>query len=289
MIVLRAVFSIAVWLTCFVWMLIVCAYSIPLSWVTPFHRWQHTLPATMLGWVPRITGSRIRVTYDPRFDRTRTSVFIQNHVSMLDGLVSLAAIPQPFCGVENVAHFAIPFYGWMMKIGGGIPVPKTPGGRLNGIIEQARERVHQRGLSVLVLPEGGRTMDGNLKPFHRGGFFLARNVGVPVVPIAVRGLDRVLPKGTWLVHPNEIHVYVGPQIETANLTDQEIAELTCDIRRRLAAWVEREEPLPPGDISTLTALRTTRRDETLAPKPELAIEVPTALRNPSSRPPAAAV
>lgn len=273
MILLRALFSFAVWLTCFVWMLIVCAYSLPLALVVPFHRWQNRWPAAMLGMVPRITGSRLRITLDPRFDRNRTSVFMQNHVSMIDGLVTLAAIPQAFCGVENVAHFAIPFYGWMMKLGGGIPVPKVPGGRLNAIIEQARERVTQRSLSVLVLPEGGRTMDGNLKPFHRGGFFLARNLGLPIVPVAVRGLDRVLPKGTWLVHPGEIHVYVGPQIETAGLSDAEIAEITREIRRRLAAWVDREEPLPAGERPTLELLRASRREERLAPAPELAIEV----------------
>lgn len=273
MTLLRALFSLLVWLICFAWMLLVCAYSLPLSVFVPFHRWQNKLPAAMLAMVPRITCSRLKVTVDPRFDTQRTSVFVQNHVSMIDGLVSLAALPQAFCGVENVAHFAIPFYGWMMKLGGGIPVPKQPGGRLNGIIEHARERVTQRKLSVLVLPEGGRTMDGNLKPFHRGGFFLARNLALPIVPVAVRGLDRVLPKGTWLVHPGEIHVYVGPQIETTGLSDDEIAELTAETRRRLAAWVERAETLPEGDVSTLQSLRASRREETLAPIPNLAIEV----------------
>lgn len=272
MIVLRALFSVAVWLVCFAWMLLVCVYSIPLALVVPFHRWQHKWPAKMLGCVPRITGSGLRVTIDPRFDPTRTCVFVQNHVSMIDGLVTLAALPQPFCGVENAAHFAIPFYGWMMRLGGGIAVPKQVGGRLNGIIQHARERVTQRGLSVLVLPEGGRTMDGNLKPFHRGGFFLARDLSLPIVMVAVRGLDRVLPKGTWLVSPGEIHVYVGPPIETRGLNDDEVAELTRDTRRRLAAWVERAEPFPSGDVSTLSALRASRRDEQLAPKPELAIE-----------------
>lgn len=270
---LRAPFSLLVWLVCFAWMLLVCLVSFPVALIIPFHRWQHRVAGPMLGVVPRITCSRLKVTYDPRFDRSRTSVFVQNHVSMIDGLVTLAALPQPFCGVENAAHFAIPFYGWMMKLGGGIPVPKQPGGRLNGIIEQARERVTQRKLSVLVLPEGGRTMDGNLKPFHRGGIFLARNLELPVVPIAVRGLDRVLPKGTWLVHPGEIHVYVGPQIETRGLNDDDVAELTRELRRRLAAWVERAEMLPDGDVSSLQALCASTREERLAPKPELAIEV----------------
>lgn len=272
MILLRAVFSIAVWLWCFAWMLAVCLYSIPLSRIVPFHLWQHRAPAKMLGMIPWFIGSPVHVTFDPRFDPSRVSVFIQNHISMLDGLAALWAIPRGFCGVENAAHFNIPFYGWMMRLGGGIPVPKTPGGRLNGIIEEARARVRD-GLSVLVLPEGGRTMDGNLKPFHRGGFFLARNLDLPIVPIAVSGLERVLPKGTWLVHPSPIHVYVGPTIETKGLSDEEIAELTKDIRGRLAAWFDRREAFPEGDVSTLEALRATRKPERLAPKPELAIEV----------------
>jgi 1-acyl-sn-glycerol-3-phosphate acyltransferase len=273
MTLVRALFSLIVWLICFAWMFFICVCCMPVALLVPFHHWQNGFPAATLGMVPRITCSRLKVTIDPRFDRNRVSVFVQNHVSMIDGLVTLASVPQAFCGVENEAHFAIPFYGWMMKLGGGIPVPKRPGGRLNGIIEHARERVTARNLSVLVLPEGGRTMDGNLKPFHRGGFFLARNLGLPIVPVAVRGLDRVLPKGTWFVHPGEIHVYIGPQIETAQLNDAEIAELTGETRRRLAAWVERAEMLPDGDAPTLGSLRSTRRDEKLAPNPALAIDV----------------
>lgn len=271
MILLWALWSGLAWTLSFADMLVVCLYCLPLSLVLPFHRVQHRLAAPVLSLVPRFTGSRLSVKRDPRFDPTVPSVFVQNHVSMIDGHTALAAIPQPFCGVENAAHFRVPFYGWMMWLGGGIPVPSTPGGRLAGIIAHARERVLRRGLSVLVLPEAGRTTDGKLKPFHRGGFFLAREVGVPIVPVAVRGMYEVMRKGSMIVKPGHIEVYVGPQIPTAGLSDTEIEALTVQVRRVLAAWIDRRE-MVGDDLSVMTrAPGEGDPAERLAPEPALAI------------------
>lgn len=269
MFLLWLVWSVIAWCLSFAWMMLTCLCCLPLALVVPMHRWQHLLAAPMLAAVPRLTGSTLQVEYDERFDPTRRSVFVQNHVAMIDGHVALAAIPHAFCGVENAAHFNIPFYGWMMALGGGIRVPSTPGGRLNMIIEQARERVNAKNLSILVLPEGGRTIDGNLKPFHRGGFFLAREVGLPIVPVAVRGLYDIMRKGSPLVKPGRIEVYVGPQIETAGLSDAEIEALTVSVRRSLGAWIDRGQRFD-DDLRGLSTGAAPAVPERLAPEPALA-------------------
>jgi 1-acyl-sn-glycerol-3-phosphate acyltransferase len=274
MIVLWSLWSGLVWTFSFVWMLLVCLYCFPLALVVPFHRWQHLLPASMLGLVPRFTGSTLDIVYDERFDPTRRCVFVQNHVAMIDGHIALAAIRHPFCGVENEAHYQIPLYGWLMRLGGGIRVPRTPGGRLNCIIAQARERVGQRNMSVLVMPEGGRSLDGSLKPFHRGGFFLARDLGLPVVPLAVRGLYQVMHKGSALVRPGRIEVYVGPQVETAGLSDAQVETLTIKMRRALGAWIDRKQPVGKNLAGFLTA-NPHELPELLAPDPALAIQLQT--------------
>lgn len=272
MMLLWALWSVLVWPLCFAWMLMICLYSIPVALVWPFHKWQHLASAPMLGMIPRFTGSKFSVTYDERFDPDRRSVYVQNHIAMIDGHVALATINHPFAGIENAAHFLIPGYGWMMKLGGGISVAREPGGRLDDIIEQARDRVDRCNMSILVLPEGGRTHDGKLKPFHRGGLFMARELGLPIVPLAVRGLYQVLHRGSLLVRPGNIEVYVGPQIETAGLGDTEIEHLTRAVRQALAAWIDRKEPLL-ADLSQLIKPRPGRELEASAPAPELFIEV----------------
>ena len=252
-------------------MLLVVLLVLPAAIVRPFHRWQHKWPARLLGSTLCFTGSRVEVTYDARHQRERRSVFVQNHVSMLDGHLALGTIAHPFCGVENAAHFRIPAYGWLMALGGGIRVPKRPGGRLNGIIAQARQRLQERNLSILVLPEGGRTTDGRLKPFHRGGFFLARELGLPVVPLAVRGMFHVLRRGSLCVRPGLIEIYVGPQIETGGMTDADIEQLTRKVRVAIAAWVARKEPVP-ADLSAWLRRPLSGAEEPLAPPPAMAIE-----------------
>lgn len=243
MIALRVLLSLLVWPFSFAWMAWVCLWSVPLSLFIPFHRWQHRAPAKMLGLIPRFALSRIEVERHPSFDPAQPAVLCANHSSMLDGPVALACLPQPFCGVENEAHFRIPFYGWMMSLGGGVRVPRTPtSGRLPGLIAEARKRV-RKGLSVLVFPEGGRTLDGRLKPFHRGGFFMARELGLPVVPVAIRGARRLLPKGSWLLSPTPIRVYIGPPIQTRGLSDLEVERLTEGVRGMISAYVERGERL----------------------------------------------
>ncbi len=177
-----------------------------------------------LGACVHLTGSALKVEYDPDFDPERRSVFSQNHISMLDGQVACTAIPHAFCGLMNHWHFRIPGYGWIMKLAGSIPVYPRSAGRTGEITAAARDRA-ERGLSILVFPEGHRTLTGLPRPFKRGVFFMARDAGLPVVPLCVRGLYEVNHKGSMRFRPGHVQVYVGPQIETAGLDDDGVARL----------------------------------------------------------------
>ncbi|MCG8556312.1 MAG: 1-acyl-sn-glycerol-3-phosphate acyltransferase [Proteobacteria bacterium] len=243
MIVFSWLWSLLAWPTAFLWLILVWVACFVWSRFVPPHRFQHTWPASAVSWILYLSGSRLRLHYHPAYDPKRLGVYCQNHTSMMDGPVALAAIPVPFCGVENRAHFRLPGYGWLMSLAGGIPVPKKAGGRLLGIMEVASRRV-ALGCSILAFPEGGRTIDGSVRPFHRGAFFLARHLGAPIVPVAVRGLRRVLPKGAFVLRPAPIvDVYVGPQIETKRLSDEQLVRIAEGVRQMIIAYVERGEML----------------------------------------------
>lgn len=187
--------------------------------------------------VLNLTGCRVEVTYDPGFDRDRPSVFCQNHVNVLDAHVACRAIPQPFVGLMLAWHFRIPGYGWMMRTTNGIPVHPASAGRTQELTEAARDRA-SKGLSILAFPEGHRTLDGAMRPLKRGILFMARDAGLPLVPLAVRGMYEVMRKGSWLVSPGTIDVYVGPQIETQGLDEDGIRDLADVLGRRMNDFVQ---------------------------------------------------
>lgn len=83
----------------------------------------------------------------------------------------------------------------------------------------------QDDFSILTFPEGGRTKDGEVQKFKRGVFLMARDAGYPVVPIAVQGNFQINQKGSRLFWPGNIRVYVGPQMETDSLSNEQVEEL----------------------------------------------------------------
>lgn len=198
--------------------------------------------------VLKVTKSDLRITYHPDFDKTRPSVFCQNHVNILDAFTACASIPQPFVGLMLAWHFKIPGYGWMMKATHGIPVHK--GARRTELLcEAARDRAAE-GLSILTFPEGHRTLDGKMQPFKRGVFFMARDSELPVVSIAVRGMFEVNHKGSGIIRPGKVDVFVGPQIDTAHLDDDGVTKLAADLGDAMSAYVDGDD-IDGEDIAAL--------------------------------------
>ena len=237
MFVLRAIWSLVAWPLAFLLMALAFLASVP-PWIfLRFERFQQYTAAPILWPVLYCTLSRVTFLFDPRYDVKRTSVYTANHTSMLDAHACIGAIRRPFCGLENAAHFLIPFYGWLMRAANGIPVPKGEG-RTEAIVAAARNRA-ERDIAILTFPEGHRTPDGAVHTFKRGAFVMARDAGMPVVPIAIRGMYKCLPKGTWVVTPSHIQIFTGPQFETEGLTDDELLELAEHVRTVVEDWVHR--------------------------------------------------
>jgi 1-acyl-sn-glycerol-3-phosphate acyltransferase len=217
---------------------IAAGVSLPLSLVVPFEKIMPLFPQPIMGAVPLVGFGKRTITYHPDFDRSRVSMFLMNHTSILDAHVALWAIPHAFCGVQHAHHFDVPIYGWLMKRGNGIGVVKGEAGQGERVATQIRDRI-RRGISVLGFPEGRRTQNGRVLPFRKGLLTMARDGGLPVVPLAVRGLWQILRKGEWVVRPHPLEVYVGPQIETQGLDDDRIGQLAANLHRFTADFVER--------------------------------------------------
>lgn len=208
------------------------------SLVMPFEKFMPFVPGPVMGLVPLVSLSKRHITYHPRFDPDRVSMFMMNHTSVLDAGVACWAIKSAFCGIQHAHHFKVPVYGWLMKRGNGIGVEKGVSGQASRIAEQVQDRV-RRHISILGFPEGRRTQNGRILPYRKGLFLMARDGGIPVVPLCVRGLWQILRRGEWVVRPGELEVFVGPQVETAGLDDAQIGELAERFHRFAVDYVER--------------------------------------------------
>lgn len=209
-----------------------------LSLVMPFEKLQKQIPQPFISAVPRLSLGKCTLTYHEDFDPKRCSLFVMNHTSILDAHVACWAVPHAFCGIQHAHHFKVPVYGWLMKRANGIGVTKGAPGQAEAIAAQVHDRA-RRGISILGFPEGRRTQNGRILPYRKGLFIMARDGGIPVAPLCVRGLWAVLRRGEWVLRPAPLDVFVGPQVETAGLSDEQIEVMAERFQRFTADYVER--------------------------------------------------
>ncbi len=229
-----------VWGASFSWMAGAWAATTALGPIIPWQRSHKWLMKPAIVRCLDATGSDVEILQHPNFDPERRSVFCQNHVNLMDAHAACTAIPHAFCGLMNWWHFKVPVYGWLMTMGHGIPVPPKRPGRFREIAAAARLRADE-GLSILVFPEAHRTLDGRVRPFRSGVFRMARDAGLPVVPLAARGMFEMMHKGSLVVRPTKISLLLGPQLETAGLSDEALDRLAEDVRQMIVAFVEKGE------------------------------------------------
>ncbi|MFW6049536.1 MAG: lysophospholipid acyltransferase family protein [Myxococcota bacterium] len=140
-------------------------------------------------------GIRRSIVHADRLDPGRQCVYVANHRSLLDILVLGAYLPGDYRWLAKDAIFRVPFLGWHLRIAGHVPVYRGDKRRRNASLPERLRRVAREGASLLFFPEGTRTLDGSLQSFKLGAFRAAVDEQLPVVPLVVRGTDRLLKKG----------------------------------------------------------------------------------------------
>jgi 1-acyl-sn-glycerol-3-phosphate acyltransferase len=159
---------------------------------------------------------------------TRGTVVVSNHLSFLDPLLLLSLLPDVIT-IVRPDFFRVPVFGWLLR-GAGFLGPD-----LATVGQPWIERVaaHLRaGGNLLVFPEGTRSRDGNLSPFKKGAFYLARVLGSPILVLRVRGTLRLFAPGrlTFDVAPNQA-------VEIRELGRLSVEEAATDTSYELAQRV----------------------------------------------------
>jgi 1-acyl-sn-glycerol-3-phosphate acyltransferase len=163
-------------------------------------------------------------------------VVVSNHQSTLDILL-LSRAPREMKWIAKEELFRIPWVGWMLRMSGDIPIRR--GDAESGGEALARARAYlARGMSVMLFPEGTRSTTGKLLPFKSGAFRLAAEAGVPVLPIALHGTARGMPKGGPWVNPCRATARLLEPVDPAAYGPDGGNRLRDEVRRRIQAAVD---------------------------------------------------
>jgi 1-acyl-sn-glycerol-3-phosphate acyltransferase len=171
----------------------------------------------------RIAGIRVHIEGIENIP-TGACIFVANHVSNVDPLACMPAIPQRVGILIKKELMNIPILAAGMRRAQFVPVDRSDRESAAASIDVAVQCLNA-GTSFAIFAEGTRSADGRLHPFKRGGFSIAIAAGVPIVPISIAGTQRVLPKGGWKVRAGDVAVRFGPAVDAADYTPERRAEL----------------------------------------------------------------
>jgi 1-acyl-sn-glycerol-3-phosphate acyltransferase len=203
------------------------------------------------GWVMWFAGVRMTVEKRGELQLGQPYVVMANHASTIDIWALFRAVPFPVRMIAKKQLARIPLFGWVMWAGRFIFIDRQSATAARRSIQDAGNRI-RGGCSVLIFPEGTRTRDGQLGDFKKGGFHLAMEAGVPILPIALQGTRALMPRGSLRVKSGPIKAIIGAPIPTKGLKAEDRAALIEQVRSSIAAMLA-EAPQGDGTKAALSA------------------------------------
>jgi 1-acyl-sn-glycerol-3-phosphate acyltransferase len=159
-------------------------------------------------------------------------VCTSNHQSFLD-IFGMARQRREMKWIAKEEIFKLPFFGLYFRLSGDIPVNR--GDRESGGAALTKARWYlDRGMPVMIFPEGTRSRDGKMGAFKPGAFRLAIEAQVPILPVAVTGSAYGMPKGSPWIRPTLVLVRLLAPIDTKGMTGADVVRLMGMTRDRIA-------------------------------------------------------
>jgi 1-acyl-sn-glycerol-3-phosphate acyltransferase len=162
-------------------------------------------------------------------DLRRSYVFMSNHQSVVDIAAIVSTLPVSWRFVAKRELLWIPFFGWALAMGGHVIVDRGNREKAVQSLKRAAARI-RAGTNVIIFPEGTRSTSGTMGPFKSGGFHLAIESGVPIVPVSVSGTRRITPKGSLRIESGLVRIRYGEPIPTTGLDLEARAGLKDEVR-----------------------------------------------------------
>ena len=213
-----------------------------------FRKLGKTLTQVNPSWKIHISGEIIS---NPRLPY----VVVCNHQSMAD-IPLISNLSWDMKWLAKTELFKLPVLGWMMRLAGDISVDrKNPRSGAQALIKA--QHILEQKCSVMIFPEGTRTLDGRVRQFTDGAFHLAIKAKVPILPLVIEGSRDCIPKNSWKFgKPSDIFLKVLPPIETSSLSIKDVSSLRDTVRIAIMKQIAEWRSVPIEDVDGMIPLST---------------------------------
>lgn len=183
-----------------------------------------------------LSGIRYEVHGKELIDLTKPYIYIFNHRSFLDAPIIPLSIPQEVRAIGKKALKEIPVFGAVVgKLAVWVDRSDTESRRAS--LEKLMKILNSR-ISVVVAPEGTRNdTEATLLPFQKGAFRLSIETGIPILPMAVIGADKIMKRGSLLLSPGKVRIYFSSPMKPPAASETAVNEFAEKVRSRLEAMI----------------------------------------------------
>jgi 1-acyl-sn-glycerol-3-phosphate acyltransferase len=196
-------------------------------------RTQHRLARQWARMLLAVSFVRSQVHGAEALDPAASYVVVANHSSYMDIPALYSALPLQLRFFAKQGLFSIPLLGWHLQRAGHLPVIRGDARASLKSMSEGAKLIRERGISVLLFPEGGRSETG-IRPFIEGAAYIAIKAGVPVVPVGLVNMRSVLPMHSLLLRPAKVEVNIGAPIDTTGMTLHDRGRLNELMQERVA-------------------------------------------------------
>jgi 1-acyl-sn-glycerol-3-phosphate acyltransferase len=208
------------------WLMLMTIFALPFLLL----RFRHGDNTSLLMYIyalfaQRLSGIRIAVSGRENI-QAGPAVYVMNHQSSLDGIpLGMLRIPRVvIIGKKEVAY--IPFIGWAFWLAGNVLINRADGRKAKGQLDAGIHAMQKRKVSIAIFPEGSRNRDQvGFLPFKKGGFLMAIDAQVPVVPVVIESFSHVYDKQARKMQNGVVRVNVLPAIATTGLVHKDAQAL----------------------------------------------------------------
>lgn len=217
------------------------AASVPASLFGHKERILHSFARWWSWLIMKTIQSPVKAKGLEKIDTTKPHVYAVNHASAMDIPVLYVNLPFQFRIAFKKELLSYPFVGWHLKRSGQICIDQQNSGRSIASVRHALKSL-KNGMPFVIFPEGGRTPDGQIKPFMAGAFFLAIKAQVDVVPVALVGTYELLPMNTYHIKSRPLEMRVGEPISTSGMTLRDMDALSDRVKTAMEELYEPDRP-----------------------------------------------
>ncbi|MGL5894103.1 MAG: lysophospholipid acyltransferase family protein [Bacteroidales bacterium] len=204
------------------------------SWIFG-NRYFVDYPGRVWGWITcLISMHKVSVFGRSNIYPDSSYVFVANHQGAFDIFLIYGYLHHPFRWIMKHQLRNIPILGMACRVTGQIFVNHNNPSSIKQTLRRAKNYL-EGGTSILIFPEGARTKSGLMGNFRRGGFQVAVELGLPIVPLTIDGAYEAMPRGEYKLTPTHLKLTIHPPIITKGMSQEHILALISEVKQTIAS------------------------------------------------------